>query len=203
MIDMHNCSDAEYIAQMKAAWGTQLDPYILTLRGLEKRLQRVYEDLAYNKELYLRAENEKESIRETVLALMQEPIAWREDRQRLHSSLKFWEGEANKHLVAFTQVKRYADELELALKGTLATTPFGAPPPKARPDHTEAAPQTVAHNALKEILEGHAEALRKSVSGFPPCVQELKVKEQLGFFEPLLGTCDGYTAGFDECPKTS
>lgn len=195
MIDSHNLSDAEYIAQMKAAGGTQLDPFILTIRSLEKRLRRVHEDLAYNKELFLRSENEKEAARATLLALMQEPNAWRVDHQRLQEAINFWEGEANKHLAACTRWKRRYDDLALALKGALATTP--------KPVTAETSPQTIASNSLNEILEGHAEALRKSVAGLPHCVQELKVKEQLGFFEPLLGAGNGYTAGFDECPKTS
>ena len=48
---------------------------------------------------------------------------------------------------------------------------------------------------IQQLIEGHAESIRQSVEGFPPWVQELKVKEQLGFFEPLL-------EDYPECPKT-
>lgn len=50
--------------------------------------------------------------------------------------------------------------------------------------------------SIQQLIEGHAESIRMSVEGFPDWVKELKVKEQLGFFEPIL-------EGPEDCPQTS
>lgn len=139
MID-RNMSDAEYIAQMKAAWGTQLDQYILTIRSIENKFERLCAQLDKLEE--------QQKAHDTL----------KSEHRRLLEDRQFWFGECGREI-------RHAPPRDGSL-------------------------------SIKEIIEGHAESIRQSVEGFPPWVQELKVKEQLGFFEPIL-------EGPEDCPKTS
>ena len=204
MIDIHNSSDAEYIAQMKAAWGTQLDPYILTIRSLENKFESLCAQLDKLEEQQKDHETLKAEHRRTRADLQ----FWFEECARIKAKqgeLKARFDAEKSERVLFEQENAKHQQQRNALRVSLE---------EALKENARLKALTNAHKngyreapsgalSLKEIIEGHAEALRKSVAGFPPCIQELKVKEQLGFFEPLLGACNGYTAGFDECPKTS
>lgn len=207
MIDSHNMSDAEYIAQMKAAWGTQLDPYILTIRRLENKFENLCAQLDRLEEQQKAHDTLKAEHRRTLadrqfwfeecdrIKAKQGELKARFDNEK--AERMFFEQENAKH-----QQQRNAlrVRLEEAFKEDARLKALNN---AHKNGYREAAPPRDGACSIKEIIEGHAEALRKSVAGLPQCIQELKVKEQLGFFEPLLGAGNGYTAGFDECPKTS
>lgn len=164
MIDRHHKSDAEYIAEMKNAWGTQLEPYILTIRSLENKFESLCAQL-----------DKLEEQQKAHATLKSEHRRLLEDRQ-------FWFEECDR--IKANALKENA-RLKAQLKSQSSSTATGR-------DTRVPAGWTLS---LEQLIEGHAEAIRQSVEGFPPWVQELKVKEQLGFFEPIL-------VGPEDCPKT-
>lgn len=218
MID-RNMSDAEYIAQMKAAWGTQLDPYILTIRNLENKFESLCAQLDELEEQQ-KAHDKLKAAHRRLQADMQ---FWFEECDRIKAKqgeLKARFDTEKSERMLFEQENAKHQQQRNALRVSLEEALKENARLKAlnnahKNGYCEAANRrglptggvlSSVHPpkplSIQQLIEGHAEALRKSVSGFPPCIQELKVKEQLGFFEPLLGDCNGYTAGFDECQKT-
>lgn len=204
MINHQHKSDAEYIAEMKNAWGTQLDPYILTIRSLENKFES------------LCAQLDKLDEQQKVLVML------KSEHKRVLEDRQFWFEECDRikaKLNAKHQQQRNALEEALKenarLKAQLHKKDREIRLVKVERDREKSSrelyytlyeflrKEAVALKArptktlsIQQLIEGHAESIRLSVEGFPYWVQELMVKEQLGFFEPIL-------EGPQDCPKTS
>ena len=217
MINRHNQTDAEYIAQMKAAWGTQLDQYILTIRSIENKFERLCAQLDKLEE----QQKAHDTLKSEHRRLLEDRQFWFEECDRIkakqgelrarfdaeQSERMLFEQENAKHqqqrnalrvsleeaLKENARLKKAHDTLKSEHRRLLEDRQFWFGECGREIRH---APPRDGSLSIKEIIEGHAESIRKSVEGFPPWVQELKVKEQLGFFEPIL-------EGPEDCPKTS
>lgn len=201
-----NLSDAEYIAQMKEAWGTHLDPYILTIRNLENK----FESLCAQLDKLEEQQKAHDMLKAEHRRLREDRQFWFEECDRIKARYgaekcerMLFEQENAKH-----QQQRNAlrVSLEEALKENARLKALNnahkngyreAANLRGLPTgwvlHAKRPPKTLS---IQQLIEGHAESIRMSVEGFPDWVKELKVKEQLGFFEPIL-------EGPEDCPKTS
>jgi len=224
MINRNHQSDAEYIAKMKDAWGTQLDTYILTIRRLENTIESLCSQLDKLEE----QQKAHDTLKSEHRRLLADRQFWFEECDRIR---QFWfkecdrikaklgelnerfaaekhervlfEQENAKHQrnalrVSLEEARKENARLKSQLKSQSSSTATVVFPIKHGLPTGWILSTTQPHKplSLQQLIEGHAEALRQSVEGFPPWVQELKVKEQLGFFEPIL-------EGPADCQKTS
>lgn len=194
MIYNHNQSDAEYIASMKSAWGTQLDPYILTIRNLENK----FESLCAQLDKLEEQQKAHDTLKAEHRRLLEDRRFWFEECDRIKarygSENAKHQQQRNALRVSLEEALKENARLRARLLPQSSSTATGRDTrgPTGWVLHAKRPPKTLS---IQQLIEGHAEALRLSVEGFPYWVQELMVKEQLGFFEPIL-------EGPEDCPKT-